>query len=305
MTRLAPVVVLLACRLAYADQPLDRPEAFEVDRDRPPPGQVELGFDAGGPIGDGAKGAWAASVQVGYIDQPFKLSTAQQQIVVFPVEHRQTLALGGAYAITPTLIVDGRLPFMHQVGNRLVNLGDDTPLDRFLIGDFALGARIRLADRGTAKLFARGELTLPTGDDHDFAGEARYTAAWMLIARFTLPQGFVIAATAGVRFRPREVRIANVLLGDELTGAIGATYELPGLRGLWCPDNHVRVTAEAAGVLGNDVANQRGPSPAEWRVGMVSEIRTWLAVGGRIGFGVGDQIGAPRFRGLLEVVYRR
>jgi hypothetical protein len=305
MRRAAFVVGLLACRVAYADQPLDRPEAFEVDRERPPPGQAELGFDAGGSISSGPMvgGGWAASAQVGYIDEPFRLFT--RQVEVFPVEHRQTLALGGAYAVTPTLLVDARMPFMHQVGNRFVGLGDNQPLDRFVIGDLALGGRIRLATREHAQLFARGELTMPTGDDHDFAGEARYTAAWALIARFVLPEGIMVAATAGVRFRPREVIIANVLLGDELFGAVGATYELPGLRGLWCPQNHVRITGELHGVLGNDIANQRGPSPVETRFGVVSEVRSWLAIAGRVGIGLNDEIGSPRFRGLIEVVYRR
>ncbi|HTL31596.1 MAG TPA: hypothetical protein VL326_00650 [Kofleriaceae bacterium] len=309
MKRVAIIATLFLTRLAFADQPLDRPEAFEVDRDRPPPGQAELGFDAGGSImstesgRDGMwAGAWAVSAQISYLDEPFRLYT--RQVEVFPVEHRETLALGGAYAVTPTLLVDARMPFIHQVGNRFVGLGDNTKLDHFVLGDLALGGRIRLATREHAQLFARGELTLPTGDDHDFAGEARYTAAWMLIARFTLPTGFVIAATAGVRFRPREVTIANRLLGDELMGAVGITYELPGLRGLWCPTNHVRATAELLGVLGNDVAGQRGPSPVETRVGMVSEIRTWLAVAGRVGMGLDDEIGSPRFRGLVEVVYR-
>ena len=91
----------------------------------------------------------------------------------------------------------------------------------------------------------------------------------------------------------------------KMNRAIGATYELPGLRGFWCPENHVRITGELVGVLGNDVANQRGPSPVETRVGMVSEVRSWLAIAGRVGIGLNDEIGSPRFRGLLEVVYRR
>jgi hypothetical protein len=197
------------------------------------------------------------------------------------------------------------MPVIHQVGSRFVGLGDNTKLDHFVLGDLAFGGRMRLAMREHAQLFARGELTLPTGDDHDFAGEARYTAAWMLIARFPLPDGFVVAATAGVRFRPREVVIANRLLSDELFGAIGLMFEIPRLRGFWCPTNHVHLTGELVGVLGNDVADQRGPSPVETRVGMVSQIRPWLAVAGRVGLGLDDEIGSPRFRGLVEVVYRR
>lgn len=296
MTRALAVVVALA-GVAHADVPLHRPEAFEVDRDAPPPGQAELGFDAGAPIH-----GWAVSAQVGYLDRPLTLTTSI--VENHPIEHRQTLALGGVYAVTPTVIVDARLPFDHQVGDRYRGLGDDTRLDRFVIGDLALGARLRLAERGRTSLFARGSLTLPSGDDHDFAGEARFTAAWHLIVRVALPAGVTLAATAGVRFRPREVQIADRLLGDELAGGIGAIYELPALRGVWCPENHVRATAEVVGVLGNDVAGQRGPSPAEVRLGMASDIRSWLSVAGRIGKGIDDEIGAPRFRAMLELVYR-
>lgn len=306
MKRAAVVATLLAARLAHADQPLDRPEAFEVDRDRPPPGQAELGFDAGGALGGSAgqfAGQWAASLQVGYLDRPFSLSTSQG--TKWPVDHRETLVLGGAYAVTPTLLVDARLPLEHQVGNRLVGFGDNRPLDRFVPGDLAFGGRLRLAQREHAQLFARGELTLPSGDARDFAGEARYTAAWNLIARFTLPANVMLAATAGVRIRPREVQIADVLLSDELDFGLGASYELPAISGLYCPENHVRVTGELVAVLGNDVANKRGPSPVETRFGLVSELRSYLAIAGRVGIGLDQEIGSPRFRGLVEVVYRQ
>jgi hypothetical protein len=291
-------LVAMCAGIAAADVPLDRPEAFEVDRDAPPPGHAELGFDSGAPLT-----GWAASVQVGYLDRPFMLKTSI--VENYPVEHRQTLALGGAYAVTANLVVDARMPLAHQVGDRFIGLGDNTHLDRFVLGDLALGARLRLAQRGRVGLFARGSLTLPTGDDFDFAGEARFTAAWHLIARVELPAGLVLAATAGVRFRPREVKIADRLLGDELAGGIGITYELPALRGVWCEDNRVRLLGEVVGVLANDVAGQRGPSPAEARVGIASDVRAWLSIAGRVGTGIDDEIGAPRFRGMLEVVYRR
>jgi hypothetical protein len=282
---------------AAADAPVDRPEAFEVDREQPPPGQAELGFDSGAPVG-----AWAASVQLGYLDRPFRLHTTQ--IKTFPVERRETLALGGAVTLGTRLVVDARLPLAHQVGDRMQGLGDERPLDRWVLGDLGLGARVRLSSNQRGSVFVRGALTLGTGDDHDFAGEAHFTMAWMLIGRLMLPHGIVVAATGGVRFRTSEVIVADRLLSDELFGAVGATYELPGLRGLWCPENLVRLTGELLGVLGNNVGDQLGPSPAEVRVGMISEIRPWLAVAGRLGKGLDDHIGAPRLRAMLEVVYR-
>jgi hypothetical protein len=289
-------LVVACCGVAWADEPVDRPEAFQVDRDAPPPGQAEFSFDGGGPVND-----WAVSLQLGYLDRPFRLYTSQ--VEVLPVERRETLALGGAVRIGPAIVVDARMPLSHQTGDRFNMLGDDKPLDNWVPGDLGIGARLRLVERDLYSAFARGHVTFGTGDDFDFAGEARFTAAWMLIGRFTLPYGVVIAGNAGVRFRGAEVVVADRLLGDELFGAIGASYQLPAICGLYCDANHVRVTGELVGVLGNDVAGRRGSSPAEVRFGLVGQIRSWFAVAARVGTGINDQIGAPRFRALVELVY--
>jgi hypothetical protein len=37
---------------------------------------------------------------------------------------------------------------------------------------------------------------------------------------------------------------------------------------------------------------------------MASDIRSWLSIAGRVGKGIDDEIGAPRFRGMIELVYR-
>ena len=113
----------------------------------------------------------------------------------------------------------------------------------------------------------------------------------------------VVAATAGVRFRGAEVVVADRLLGDELFGAVGATYEVPAWPGLWCAANHMRVAAEVDGVLGNHVAGQLGPSPVEARLGFIGEIRPWLRFAARLGKGLDDQIGSPRFRAMFELIY--
>ena len=293
----ALALVAAAAGVAHADTPVDRPQAFEVDREQPPPGRAELGFDSGAPVE-----GWAASVQLGYLDRPFRLHTTQ--IETFPVERRQTVALGGAVALGSRLVLDARLPLAHQTGDRMQGLGDERPLDRWVIGDLGIGARVRVTRGQESALFVRGHATLGTGDDRDHAGEARYTLAWMVIGRVALPHGVVLAATGGVRIRKAEVIVADRLLGDELFAGVGATYVLPAWRGLWCDANRVRVTAEVVGVLGNYVDGVLGPSPAEARVGMISEIRPWLAVAGRIGKGIDDHIGAPRLRAMLELVYR-
>ena len=286
----------LAAGVAHADDPAVRPTGFEADREAPPPGRAEFSFDGGGPVT-----GWAASAQVSYLVAPFNLHTSR--IEVFPVRQRQTLALGGALAIGPAIVVDARFPMAHQTGDRVQGLGDDKPLDRWVFGDLGLGARLRLVERERFGAFVRGQVTFGTGNDFELAGEARFTAAWMLIGRFMPTERITIAGTAGVRFRGREVVVADRLLGDELFGGVGASVQLPAVRGLYCDANNVRLTAEVVGALGNDVGDKRGPSPVEGKLGVISRIRPWWAVAARVSTGLDDQIGAARFRALLELVY--
>ncbi|HEX5060623.1 MAG TPA: hypothetical protein VFV99_14745, partial [Kofleriaceae bacterium] len=263
----------------------------------PPPGQAEFSFDGGREI----KG-WAVSAGLGFLDRPMRLHTTQ--IKIFPVEQRETLALGGVYQVGNALIVDARMPFAHQTGDRLMGLGDRTPLQATVVGDLTLGARLRVMERETFATYVRGNLTLPTGADFDFAGESRYMFAWMLIGRWTLPGDVVIAGNGGVRFRPREVVVADRLIGDELFGNLGVSVPLPAIHGLYCDENEVRLTGELVGVLGSDVGGKAGASPAEVRVGMTERIRPWLAIAARVGKGIDDHIGAPRFRAMVELVYQ-
>jgi hypothetical protein len=283
--------------VARAQEPLDRPEGFEVDREAPPPGRVEFSFDGGAPLDD----RWAVGAQLGFLDRPMRLHTVR--VKIFPIEQRETFALGGAFAVTPAFVLDARMPFSYQTGDRYMGLGDDRELDHWVAHDLGIGGRLRLASRDLFSIFVRAHLTFGTGNDYQFAGESRFTAAWTLIARFTPIDRLVISFAPGVRFRAEEVIVADRLLGDELFAALGASFQLPAIRGLYCDANQVRVTAELHGVLGNDVGDFEGASPAEARIGIVSRIRPWITVGARVGKGIDDHIGAPRFRAMLEVAY--
>lgn len=297
LARAAAALVVLAAGAARADTPVMRPEAIEVDREAPPPGRAELGFDGGAPVG-----AWAVAVQLGYLDEPLALRAGP--LVRYPVRHRETLALGGAVTVLGTVVLDARLPLAHQVGDRLVGLGDATPLDRWVLGDLALGARLRVADAGPVRLFARVAATVPTGDDHDFAGEARWTGSTLLIGRAVLPAGVVVAATGGILVRGAEVEVADRTVGDALVGGLGVAVPVPPVAGLWCVPDQLRVTGELAGELGDDVAHRRGPTPLEARFGVIGRPRPELAIAVRAGLGLDDQIGSPRFRATVEVAWQ-
>jgi len=272
-----PWLVLLATP-AFADVPLDTPTATEVDRDTTPPGGGELGFDAGSPLD-----TWAVSLATSYLDRPIALGSA--------VRRRETLVLGGALALGPSVVVDGRFPLSHQVGERLRESGSAAKLDRFVPGDLRFGVRLHVAH----PVFLRGELALPTGDAHDFAGESSWMASWGLIGRFELPGDVVLAGGAGVRLRGDEVLIGDRVVGDELYGAAGAIVHVaPALA----------LGGDIAAVLGDKVRGVKGPYPAEVHAGVIGTPRPDLELSLRAGIGLDDEIGAPRFRVTLQLVYR-
>ena len=280
---------------ARADTPRQRPTAIEVDRDAAPPGRTELGFDGGAPVA-----GWGATVGAGWLERPLTFTTADG--TTLPVRRRETLALGGALALGEAVVFDARLAAAHQVGDRL-RPAEPRALDRFVFGDLRIGARLRVTGGARRAMFVRGELTLPTGDDGDFAGEARYSLAWQLAGRLVLWRGITVAAAAGIRLRGAEVAVGDRLAGDELTGALGVAVPIPPVRPLWCDAEQVKLTAEAAAVLGDDVGAGRGPSPAEARLGLVTRPRPGVALGVRLARGLTDEIGAPRARLSLELTF--
>jgi len=290
MRRLAVAGVLAGCVVqARADTPLDEPTAIEVDRADAPGGRVELGFDGGAAVE-----AWGISLRGGWLERPITYGG------VHPVRRRQTVTLGGALALG-SIVVDARLAAAHQVGDRIVVPADGALRDRYVLGDLRLGARLRIAGGHDRAAFVRGDVALPTGDDGDLAGDASWSLAWRLIGRATLPAGIVVASSAGIRLRGREVIVGDRLVGDELLGNLGVLVPLPPVRPLWCAAEQVKLTAELHAVLGDDVGVGTGPSPVEARVGVVTKPTTRVTFGLSAGTGLNDQIGAPRYRVLVEL----
>lgn len=294
--RAALILCAIATR-AHADTPVARPEAIEVDRDTTPPGQGELGFDGGAPIG-----TWALGVTLTALVHPIRFHTVG--IKTFPVARRETSTLGGALALGDDVIVDAKLPLSHQVGQRLTYLGDARPLDRWVPGDVGLGVRFHAVTRGALAVFVRANLTLPTGDDYDFAGEASWTAAVMGIVRATLPNDITVAVTGGTRLRGKEVVFADQVVGDELFWGAGITVGIPPLCSLWCKADQLKASAEVVGVFGDTVNHMRGPSPIEGRIGLIGRIRPPYAIAVRAGTHLDDDVGAPEFRATIDLVYQ-
>lgn len=300
--RLASLVAVLVLSVpaAHADRPRDTPTAIEVDRDTAPAGRVGLGFDDGAPVD-----AWGVSIAAGWIDRPIDLGAGAfggGSPRTQPVRRRETLALGGALALGERIAIDLRLRGSHQVGDRLAAAGNPDRLARWVFQDVRLGGRIRIVGGGERTALVRAELTLPTGDDQQFAGDARWTAAWSLIGRAVVARDVAIAGTVGIRLHGAEVAVGDRLIGDALFGAAGASVPLRAL-GLTGAAERVAVTGELIGALGDHVGDLAGPSPIEARIGAIAQLSSELSVGAHAGFGLGDQIGAPRIRALLEVAW--
>ncbi len=297
MTRVALLALLAAAGIARADEPRDEPAAIDVDRELVPAGRTELGFDAGAPVP-----GWGLSVTFGYLRRPILLRSPLFESA--PVTRRATLALGGAVALGDSVVLDARLPFAWQEGDRLRIMGDERDLDRWVPGDLRFAARIRVVDAPHGSVLLRAEASLPTGDADDFAGESSWSLAWSLIARAQLPRGVVLAGTAGIRLRGAEVQLADSLVGDELFGAVGLVVPVPPIRPLWCVADQVKLTGEIVAILGDNVAGKSGPSPAEVRFGLVTQPLPSITFGARFGTGLGDEIGAPRWRATFELTYQ-
>ncbi len=291
------VAVVAAGRGAQAEQPRTKAAAIEVDRDATPAGRVGFGFDGGERVD-----AWGASLSVGWIERPIALAAGTfgaGSPASAPVRRRQTLTLGGAIAVGESVVVDAALRASHQVGDRLHAAGEPERLQRGVLHDVRIGARIRVAGDEDRAALLRGDLTLPSGNGSQFAGDARWTAAWRLIGRLTLGRAVVLAGNAGIRLHGAEVVVGDQLVGDELFGALGVAVPL-GALGIEAP---VTVTGELLGALGDQVGEASAPSPVEARLGAIVRPVPALAIGVHVGAGLVDEIGAPRLRAVLELAW--
>jgi hypothetical protein len=304
MTGRAPLALIAAAALpspARADTPRDTPAAIEVDRDAAPGGRVGFGFDGGEPVD-----AWGASLSLGWLDRPIELPAGALgggSPASRPVRRRETLSLGGALAVGDRVVIDAVLRGSHQVGDRLTAGGNPEPLARYVAHDVRLGGRIRIAGDDDRAALLRTDLTLPTGDDAAFAGDAAWTAAWSLIGRATLPRGIVVAASAGIRLHGAEVAVGDRLIGDELFAALGGAVPVSALGIAGDAAAHTALTVELHGALGDRVGGSSGPDPVEARIGAVVRALPELTIAGRVGVGLDDQIGAPALRLLVELAW--
>ncbi|MEO7731840.1 MAG: hypothetical protein ABIY55_12765 [Kofleriaceae bacterium] len=282
---------------AHAEQPRTTPAAIEVDRDTTPAGRVGFGFDGGESVD-----AWGVSLALGWLERPIELGAgafAAGSPQTQPVRRRETVTLGGALALGDSVVLDAAIRGSHQVGDRLRADGEPAGLARAVFHDVRFGARIRVAGNRDRAALLRADLTLPSGNGSQFAGDARWTAAWRLIGRLTVSRAIVVAGNVGIRLHGAEVQVGDHLVGDELFAAAGVAVPIAAL-GLDAP---VALTGELAGALGDHVGKLAAPSPIEARLGAIIQALPALAIGVHVGAGLVDEIGAPRLRAVLELAW--
>jgi hypothetical protein len=196
------------------------------------------------------------------------------------------------------------MPLVVQDGDRLQGIDlDETPLSEMTIGDARLHAKVRLrgepGDRG-ATLALAAVVTLPTGDDDNFAGEAGPLIEPRLIASWRRSRG-ALAINLGARIRTEEVVLLSPARahGNELLASVAGELVVP-----WLCSDAFSVLAEYAAVRGEGTTGDNvGPSPQEVRAGVRLRLPNgWsITVGGGAGTSP-DEVGSPEWRFVAAVI---
>ena len=293
-------------QIAVADRP-----AFSVERFTPAPGSTSwIGVED---VDVPSAGRWTLTLSTWLASRPIVLRALSTDAQVSePVRLRwgQDIALGRG--LGSRFLVGLAVPTAVQWGDRLQGIGlSEAPLARAVLGDLRLHGRARIVgapgDRGLAVGVA-ASLTLPTGDDEQFAGEAGAVLAWGLRAGYRTDDVALVGGT-GLRVRTEEVVLLSPARphGNELTANLGAAVRLGPLGRQFGGSDRAWALAEIEAVLGDDAGTgARGPSPAEARLGVRAQIHhCWsvaLAAGG--GFRP-DEIGSPGYRLIAQVTFHQ
>jgi hypothetical protein len=295
---LAALLVLAALPAAAQTSTVPHQPSFSVERLTPPPGPA-----AGFQLEDADVGT-AFALVTSVASEPLVIRAVRGGATLTqPVAWRAGADLLGALALG-RFQLGLALPFVvAQGGDRLAGLdlnepGAEQPLAARALGDLRLSAKAQLVvPRLGYGWGVAGDLvlTLPSGDEDHFAGEAGPVVELRVVGSYRAARAAVFANLGG-RVRATPVRFFNPLVvqGNELTWGVGATLALPVL-GALAP----AAVAEVVGAWGGD----DGPSPAEAHLGVRGQLgpRWSLGVAGGAGLGGARAIGAPGVRGVVEL----
>lgn len=230
---------------------------------------------------------------------------AAGEMLTEPVAFRAGIDVLGAIGLGDRYQVGLAVPLvLYQAGDRLRGLdfpdnARNQPLAASALGDLRLSGKVRLVAPPYGHGLAAAAdviVTLPTGDDQHFAGEAGVVGEARLIASFRAPR-WAAAVNVGPRIRTEEVQFLDpsFTLGNEIS--LGAAAEVT------VPRTRERLTALAEVV---SAFRDRAEDPTEVRAGVRWRLNRALTVAAAAGFGVGDAgaVGAPAWRAVLDMRYQ-
>jgi hypothetical protein len=291
------------CALLVSAPAAAQSTAFSVERFTPPPGAG--GFLVAEDADVLPRWAWSVSVWGSLMRRPIVL----RDIIVgdretTPVDLRLGYDLSAAVGLGSRYQLGLSLPVVAaQSGDRLRGIDlDETGLEPIAFGDLRLAAKARLAGRPGAAGFGLGAslaVTVPTGDDDHFAGEAGAVVEWRLIGSYR-HRRYRVAAQLGPRFRTERVVLLSPARphDNELVGAVAGELIVPGLA-----LDRLSLVAEYAAVRGDAASAEgstRGPSPREARAGARLRTAAGWVLTGAIGFGTSPaEVGSPAWRVVL------
>jgi hypothetical protein len=309
----APALAALAVDVAPAAAQVTAPSrpAFSVERLTPPPGALTfLGVEEADVL---PAGRWALALTAWRADRPIVLRDLDSgELVTSPVRARYGQELGAAYGFGSRYQVGVAVPFAEQWGARLQGIGlSDEPLQHVVVGDVRLHARMRFVGTAGEQGLAVGvaaAVTLPTGDDGDFAGEAAWSLNWGLRAGWRGDR-LELTGGAGIRVRTEEVVLLSPARphGNELVLGAGVAVRLTPLGEALGGPGRLWGLAELEQAYGDDSGRgAHGPSPGEWRLGARAHLsHCWTAA---IAAGAGhtpDEIGSPRWRVVGQLAFHQ
>jgi hypothetical protein len=303
--------MVIGARIASAQVAIHSKPAFSVERFTPAPGGgLFMGVeDAEVP----ADGRWVVTMSTWLASRPIVLRDLSSGLeATVPVSLRWGQEVDVGRGIGDRFLLGVAVPAAAQWGDRLRGIGlSDKALDHLVLGDVRLHGRARIVGapgaHGAAVAVAAA-VTLPTGDDGDFAGEQGPVIAWSLRAGYRTDD-LAVAGGAGLRIRVDEVVLLSPARphGNELVLSVGAAARLAPLGRQFGGDDRVWALAEIESVFGDDAGTgSRGPSPAEARIGVRADVaHCWsVAVAGGGGFRP-DEVGAPGYRVIAQLTFHQ
>ncbi len=281
---------------------------LSVERLTPPPGAgVFFSAEDADVLPDHS---WRLAAVGSLMSRPLVLRELESgDLVSEPVRLRLGYDLAGAVGVGGRWQLGAALPIVAaQDGDRLQGIDlDETSLRPVTLGDVRLHGKVRIVGRAGERgpgLAVAATLSLPTGDDENFAGEKGITVGWNAIGSYAAP-GWRVALAVGPRLRAEKVVFLSPARasGGELTAALAAEAAVPYLA-----DHALSVLFEYALVRGDEPtpgSTVRGPSPEEVRFGLRWRASARWTLTGGAGFGTTPaQIGSPAWRAILAASWR-